>query len=88
MDLRSNLIAKKTAVRNCERMVLGLPYRSLNTISTRMKLYSAAVDERADNPIIWDEENNNLVMSREGESEDLFVDEDSINGNNNLPKLL
>ncbi len=53
-----------------------------------MKMYTATIDERADNPIIRDEDNNNLVMSREGESEDLFVDEDSMNSNNNLPKLL
>jgi hypothetical protein len=90
MELRSNLIAQKTAVRNCERMVLGLPYRPLNTIGMRMKMYTSAAgntDERGENPILQDEAND-LVMSR-GESEDLFVDEDSINANNLLlPKLL
>jgi hypothetical protein len=56
----------------------------------RMKMYTSAAgntDERGENPILQDEAND-LVMSR-GESEDLFVDEDSINANNILlPKLL
>jgi len=69
-------------------MVLGLPYRPLNTIGMRMKLYTSSIaggdNERGDNPILHDE-SNDLVMSR-GESEDLFVDEDSINVL--LPKLL
>jgi hypothetical protein len=55
MELRSNLIAQKTAVRNCERMVLGLPYRPLNTIGMRMKMYTSAagnIDERGENPIL------------------------------------
>jgi hypothetical protein len=59
----------------------------------RMKMYTSAavggghgnIDERGDNPILQDE-GNDLVMSR-GESEDLFVDEDSVN-NILLPKLL
>ena len=89
MELRSNLIAQKTAVRNCERMVLGLPYRPLNTIGMRVKMFTSAanIDERGENPILQDD-GNDLVMSR-GESEDLFVDEDSVNTNNILlPKLL
>ncbi len=55
-----------------------------------MKLFTQAaanLDERGDNPIFRDE-GNDLVMSR-GESEDLFVDEDSVNANSMmLPKLL
>jgi hypothetical protein len=55
----------------------------------RVKMFTSAanIDERGENPILQDE-GNDLVMSR-GESEDLFVDEDSVNTNNILlPKLL
>ena len=67
MELRSNLIAKKSAVRNCERMVLGLPYRPLNNLKLKMKLFKNDEDIPKD---------DDVILSR-GEEDDVFVDEDS-----------
>jgi|LauGreDrversion4_2_1035121.scaffolds.fasta_scaffold407644_1 hypothetical protein len=64
MEIRNNLIARKTAVRNCERMVFGLPYRPLNTVVAKIK-----------QDIV--EEDEDVIMSRGEEEEDVFVEEDS-----------
>lgn len=72
MELRNNLSAKKTAVRNCERMVLGLPYRPLNTVVAKIKQDAYEEDE-------------DVIMSKGEEEEDVFVDEDS---NHTIPQIV
>lgn len=72
MELRNNLSAKKTAVRNCERMVLGLPYRPLNTMVAKIKQDAYEEDE-------------DVIMSKGEEDEDVFVDEDS---NHTIPQIV
>jgi hypothetical protein len=88
MEIRTNLLSKKTAVRNCERMIFGLPYRPLNNLYMKRKLAAHQSDmlgilQHGGVPLLasggLDED---LVMSRGEEDgaddgEDLFVDEDS-----------
>ncbi|TNV86933.1 hypothetical protein FGO68_gene12122 [Halteria grandinella] len=71
------MLARKFAIRNCERMVLSMNYRPLNTAHAKIKSFSDPASA-AEFLIPRDQGcfDDDVIMSNK-EDEDIFVDEDS-----------